>query len=97
MIDADQLDWAKMDGLIPAIVQHAVTGEVRMLGYMNRAALDATHELLDRPAVRRPTAIFATADETALGVLDAAALILQQMATFDSAAVQDGSAATTGG
>ena len=42
MIDPDQLDWAKMDGLIPAIVQHAATGEVRMLGYMDRAALDAT-------------------------------------------------------
>ena len=42
MIDADQIDWAKMDGLVPAIVQHAATGEVRMLGYMDRAALDAT-------------------------------------------------------
>jgi phosphoribosyl-ATP pyrophosphohydrolase/phosphoribosyl-AMP cyclohydrolase len=29
-------------GLIPAIVQHADTGEVRMLGYMNRAALERT-------------------------------------------------------
>ena len=42
MIEADQIDWAKMDGLVPAIVQHAATGEVRMLGYMDRAALDAT-------------------------------------------------------
>ena len=42
MINPEQLDWAKMDGLIPAIVQHALTGEVRMLGYMDRAALDAT-------------------------------------------------------
>ena len=31
-----------MDGLIPAIVQHADSGEVRMLGYMDRAALEAT-------------------------------------------------------
>ncbi len=29
-------------GLVPAIVQHAETGEVRMLGYMNRAALERT-------------------------------------------------------
>ena len=29
-------------GLIPAIVQHVETGEVRMLGYMNRAALERT-------------------------------------------------------
>ena len=42
MIDPDTLDWTKMDGLIPAIVQHAASGEVRMLGYMDRAALDAT-------------------------------------------------------
>lgn len=42
MIDPATLDWAGMDGLIPAIVQHADTGEVRMLGYMDRAALDAT-------------------------------------------------------
>ena len=42
MIDPEELDWAKMDGLIPAIVQHATSGEVRMLGYMDRAALDAT-------------------------------------------------------
>ena len=42
MIDPETLDWAKMNGLIPAIVQHARTGEVRMLGYMDRAALDAT-------------------------------------------------------
>ncbi len=40
--DPERLDWVKMDGLIPAIVQHATSGEVRMLGYMDRAALDAT-------------------------------------------------------
>ncbi|WP_260482980.1 bifunctional phosphoribosyl-AMP cyclohydrolase/phosphoribosyl-ATP diphosphatase HisIE [Sphingomicrobium flavum] len=37
-----KIDWDKMDGLVPAIVQHAATGEVRMLGYMNREALEAT-------------------------------------------------------
>ncbi|MEO6247570.1 MAG: bifunctional phosphoribosyl-AMP cyclohydrolase/phosphoribosyl-ATP diphosphatase HisIE [Sphingomicrobium sp.] len=42
VIDPETLDWAKMDGLIPAIVQDAASGEVRMLGYMDRAALDAT-------------------------------------------------------
>ena len=40
--DPEHLDWGKMDGLIPAIVQDAATGEVRMLGYMDRAALGAT-------------------------------------------------------
>ena len=42
MIDPELLDWAKMDGLLPAIVQDAASGEVRMLGYMDRAALEAT-------------------------------------------------------
>ncbi len=42
MIDPAALDWDKMDGLIPAIVQDAASGEVRMLGYMDRAGLDAT-------------------------------------------------------
>ena len=40
--DPTSLDWPKMDGLIPAIVQDAASGEVLMLGYMDRAALDAT-------------------------------------------------------
>lgn len=29
-------------GLVPAVVQHALTGDVLMLGYMNREALEAT-------------------------------------------------------
>lgn len=36
------LDWAKGDGLLPAIIQHWRSGEVLMLGYMNRQALAAT-------------------------------------------------------
>ena len=40
--DPAALDWAKMDDLLPAIVQDAASGEVLMLGYMDRAALDAT-------------------------------------------------------
>lgn len=37
-----ELDWAKGDGLLPAIVQHAGDGRVLMLGYMDQAALDKT-------------------------------------------------------
>jgi phosphoribosyl-ATP pyrophosphohydrolase/phosphoribosyl-AMP cyclohydrolase len=37
-----KLDWAKGGGLVPAIVQHCMTGEVLMLGYMNAEALAAT-------------------------------------------------------
>ncbi|WP_407654842.1 bifunctional phosphoribosyl-AMP cyclohydrolase/phosphoribosyl-ATP diphosphatase HisIE [Brenneria populi] len=40
----NQLDWEKTDGLMPAIVQHAVSGEVLMLGYMNQEALKKTEE-----------------------------------------------------
>lgn len=36
------LDWEKTGGLLPAIVQHADSGAVLMLGYMNAAALAAT-------------------------------------------------------
>ena len=36
------LDWGKGEGLLPAIVQHARTGAVLMLGYMNRQALITT-------------------------------------------------------
>lgn len=40
--DASRLDWAKGDGLLPAVVQHADSGVVLMLGYMNRESLEAT-------------------------------------------------------
>ncbi len=40
--DPDKLDWARGRGLLPAIVQHAVSGEVLMLGWMNRTALAET-------------------------------------------------------
>lgn len=38
----DALAWAKMDGLLPAVVQDARSGRVLMLGYMDRAALAST-------------------------------------------------------
>lgn len=40
--DPSRLDWPKGDGLLPVIVQHWLTGEVLMLGYMNAEALAAT-------------------------------------------------------
>ncbi len=36
------IDFDKMQGLLPAIVQDAASGEVLMLGFMNREALDQT-------------------------------------------------------
>jgi phosphoribosyl-ATP pyrophosphohydrolase/phosphoribosyl-AMP cyclohydrolase len=40
--DVGSLDWTKGNGLLPAVVQHARTGRVLMLGYMNDAALRET-------------------------------------------------------
>ncbi|EJD6082096.1 bifunctional phosphoribosyl-AMP cyclohydrolase/phosphoribosyl-ATP diphosphatase HisIE [Providencia rettgeri] len=37
-----QLAWQKVDNLMPVIVQHAVSGDVLMLGYMNPEALQTT-------------------------------------------------------
>ncbi|UYU30717.1 bifunctional phosphoribosyl-AMP cyclohydrolase/phosphoribosyl-ATP diphosphatase HisIE [Siccibacter colletis] len=39
-----QLDFEKTDGLLPAVIQHAVSGEVLMLGYMNDEALRVTEQ-----------------------------------------------------
>jgi phosphoribosyl-ATP pyrophosphohydrolase/phosphoribosyl-AMP cyclohydrolase len=36
------VDWEKMQGLVPAIIQDANSGAVLMMGYMNREALAAT-------------------------------------------------------
>ena len=41
---SSRLDWAKGDGLLPAIVQHWLSGEVLMLGYMNAEALAHTQD-----------------------------------------------------
>ncbi len=40
--EGDKLAWEKGDGLLPAIVQHADSGKVLMLAYMNAAALRQT-------------------------------------------------------
>jgi phosphoribosyl-AMP cyclohydrolase len=37
-----KLDFDKMNGLLPAVVQDSENGEVLMLGFMNRAAYDRT-------------------------------------------------------
>ena len=37
-----QLDFDKLNGLIPAVVQDAAAGELLMVGFMNQQALDQT-------------------------------------------------------
>jgi phosphoribosyl-AMP cyclohydrolase / phosphoribosyl-ATP pyrophosphohydrolase len=44
-IDLERLDWSKSEGLLPVIVQHWLTGEVLMLGYMNAEALAQTQAI----------------------------------------------------
>ena len=41
-LDISTVDFAKGDGLVPAIVQDAGSGAVLMLGYMNREAVEET-------------------------------------------------------
>jgi phosphoribosyl-AMP cyclohydrolase len=36
------MDFTKLDGLVPAVIQDAESAEVLMVGFMNREALDRT-------------------------------------------------------
>jgi phosphoribosyl-AMP cyclohydrolase len=42
MSQGESLDFGKMGGLVPAIVQDAVSGEVLMLAFMNQEAWERT-------------------------------------------------------
>ncbi|MGH7719086.1 MAG: bifunctional phosphoribosyl-AMP cyclohydrolase/phosphoribosyl-ATP diphosphatase HisIE [Gemmatimonadaceae bacterium] len=44
MLELTSLDFEKGDGIIPVIAQHAVTGAILMLAYMDREALERTIE-----------------------------------------------------
>ena len=43
--DISQLDFNKLDGLIPAVIQDAETQKVLMLGFMNKEAAERTLEI----------------------------------------------------
>ncbi|MBD2784303.1 bifunctional phosphoribosyl-AMP cyclohydrolase/phosphoribosyl-ATP diphosphatase HisIE [Xenorhabdus sp. DI] len=40
--EIEQLDWEKVANLMPVIVQHATSGSVLMMGYMDQEALNIT-------------------------------------------------------
>lgn len=42
MLNTQNINWQKINNLLPVIVQHATTCEVLMLGYMNPEALEKT-------------------------------------------------------
>lgn len=41
-IDIEQLDWQKVNNLMPVVIQESKTQQVLMLGYMDREALEKT-------------------------------------------------------
>ncbi|XAJ85372.1 bifunctional phosphoribosyl-AMP cyclohydrolase/phosphoribosyl-ATP diphosphatase HisIE [Buchnera aphidicola (Formosaphis micheliae)] len=43
-IDSSKLNWKKMNGIIPAIIQHSISGQILMLGYMDQDALEQTQK-----------------------------------------------------
>ncbi len=43
-MDPNQIDWSKLGGLVPAIVQDRRNGRLLMLAFMNRQALEKTLE-----------------------------------------------------
>jgi phosphoribosyl-AMP cyclohydrolase len=43
-MEAVKIDFAKMDGLVPGIVQDAKTGEMLMLGFLNEVSYAKTLE-----------------------------------------------------
>jgi phosphoribosyl-AMP cyclohydrolase len=44
MMSAVAIDFAKLDGLVPGVVQDAKTGEMLMLGFLNEASYARTLE-----------------------------------------------------
>ncbi|MFB3903891.1 MAG: bifunctional phosphoribosyl-AMP cyclohydrolase/phosphoribosyl-ATP diphosphatase HisIE [Acidobacteriota bacterium] len=43
-MDPNQIDWSKLGGLVPAVVQDRRSGRLLMLAFMNREALERTLE-----------------------------------------------------
>ncbi len=41
---SERVDWEKVDGLVPAIIQDYNSSQVLMMGYMNPEALEKTHQ-----------------------------------------------------
>ena len=41
-MNLDNVNWEKVNGLVPAIIQDSKSSQVLMLGYMNKEALENT-------------------------------------------------------
>ncbi|WEM43159.1 bifunctional phosphoribosyl-AMP cyclohydrolase/phosphoribosyl-ATP diphosphatase HisIE [Photobacterium sp. DA100] len=66
---ASSINWDKVDGLVPAIVQDNTSGQVLMLGYMNDEALSKTLETKQVTFWSRTKARLWTKGETSGNVL----------------------------
>ncbi len=69
--DVTQIDFAKGDGLVPAVVQDVDTRRVLMLGYMNREAFETTLRLERVTFFSRSRQCLWTKGETSGHFLDA--------------------------
>ncbi len=69
-LQADQLDWDKGDGLLPAIIQDACSKDVLMLGYMNKESLDKTLQTKQVTFFSRSKNALWTKGETSGNVLE---------------------------
>ncbi|MDV7103897.1 bifunctional phosphoribosyl-AMP cyclohydrolase/phosphoribosyl-ATP diphosphatase HisIE [Vibrio sp. TH_r3] len=65
----DRIDWDKVDGLIPAIVQDFQSSQVLMMGYMNAEALNKTLQTEKVTFFSRTKARLWTKGETSGNVL----------------------------
>lgn len=66
---ASKIDWDKVDGLVPAIVQDFQSSQVLMLGYMNPEALEKTLETENVTFFSRTKSRLWTKGETSGNVL----------------------------
>jgi phosphoribosyl-AMP cyclohydrolase / phosphoribosyl-ATP pyrophosphohydrolase len=72
--DVNRLDWDKGGGLLPAVIQHARSGAVLMVGYMNREALRQTLGTGRVTFFSRSRGTLWTKGETSGNFLDAASV-----------------------
>nr|WP_086940227.1 bifunctional phosphoribosyl-AMP cyclohydrolase/phosphoribosyl-ATP diphosphatase HisIE [Thaumasiovibrio occultus] len=71
-----RIDWDKVDGLIPAVVQDNNSGQVLMLGYMNQDALAKTLETEQVTFFSRTKQRLWTKGETSGNVLELKSIAL---------------------
>jgi len=75
-VDIESIDWQKGNGLVPAIVQQPLSGQVLMLGYMNREAFEKTQETGRVTFYSRSRNTLWTKGETSGNYLDLKAMYL---------------------